>query len=334
MGESPAAAPAHGPGADSRAHLRADCAACIGLCCVGPGFARSADFALTKPAGQPCAHLGADDRCGIHGQLRARGFRGCVAFDCFGAGQALTRGAFAGRSWREGDPLAADLFAAFHTLRLLHEMRWHLADAARALAGIADADADGVAPDADADADAGVDADASLRAEVRSATVEVEAAAASDAGGLDRIDAMAMAAACGGLLERVSAAARQRKRARGRGEHRGADLAGAALAERDLVAADLRGASLLGADLRGADLRWADLLGADLRGARLDGADLRDALFVTQTQISAAAGDQAARLDDRLRRPAHWLRSTARPLPRADRAGRADPAAAQRANGR
>lgn len=271
------------PGVGARAELRADCSRCVGLCCVGPGFARSADFALTKRAGQPCPNLGDDDSCGIHDRLAERGFRGCVAFDCFGAGQALTHGAYAGRSWRDGDPLAADMFAAFHTLRLLHEMRWHLADARAAVAG------------------------GELRTALDAAAEDIEAACALDADGLAGIDPMSIASYLSELLGRVSAAARTRARADGRAEHRGADLAGADLRGRDLRAADLRGAVLLGVDLRGADMRWADLLGADLRGARLDGADLGDALFLTQTQIGAARGDAATRLSPHLQRPGHWL---------------------------
>ena len=66
--------------------LRADCARCFGLCCVAPAFAASADFAIDKPAGQACPHLAGDFRCGIHDELRPRGFPGCTVYDCFGAG--------------------------------------------------------------------------------------------------------------------------------------------------------------------------------------------------------------------------------------------------------
>ena len=37
--------------------LRADCGSCFGLCCVALPFAASADFAVDKAAGQPCANL-------------------------------------------------------------------------------------------------------------------------------------------------------------------------------------------------------------------------------------------------------------------------------------
>ena len=74
----------------------------------------------------------------------------------------------------------------------------------------------------------------------------------------------------------------------------------------DLRGTNLRGALLIGADLRRADLRDADLAGADLRGANLAGADLRGTLFVTQSQLEAANGDQATLLSPQLVRPAHW----------------------------
>ncbi len=115
--------------ADRRAELRADCSRCAGLCCVALPFVRSADFAIDKPAGMPCRHLQVDDRCRIHDRLGPEGFPGCEVFDCFGAGQQVVQVTFGGRSWRDGDAVAGPMFAAFDTLRAVHEMRWYLADA-------------------------------------------------------------------------------------------------------------------------------------------------------------------------------------------------------------
>jgi uncharacterized protein YjbI with pentapeptide repeats len=89
-------------------------------------------------------------------------------------------------------------------------------------------------------------------------------------------------------------------------ERRGADLIGARLRQADLSKANLRGAYLIGADLRDADLRQADLIGADLRDADLSGADLTGALFLTQSQVNAARGDQATKLPSAVTRPSHW----------------------------
>jgi len=89
-------------------------------------------------------------------------------------------------------------------------------------------------------------------------------------------------------------------------DRRGADLIGVDLRGADLRGANLRGAYLIGADLRGADLRVADLTGADFRGADLGGADLSDSMFLTQSQLDAAKGDNDTKAPPSLTRPTHW----------------------------
>ena len=97
-----------------RLSLRADCERCFGLCCVAPAFSASADFAIDKDAGQACPHLQSDFRCGIHAHLRQRGFPGCTAYDCFGAGQKVAQVTFAGRDWREAPATAQQMFRRVH----------------------------------------------------------------------------------------------------------------------------------------------------------------------------------------------------------------------------
>ena len=264
---------------DRRAELRADCSRCAGLCCVALPFARSADFAIDKPSGMPCRHLREDDRCGIHDRLRPEGFPGCEVFDCFGAGQQVVQVTFGGRSWRDGDDLARPLFAAFGTLRAVHEMRWYLADAATRYL-----------PD-------------DVAAEVDLAADHLAALAASDADDLADLDVGVLRGGVGDLLGRVSSAVRDHLGGR---DMRGHDFAGRGFRDQSLRGADLRGALFIGADLRGADLRSADLLGADLRGADLRGADLTDALFVTGPQLTAARGDGTTRIPVEVVRPRHW----------------------------
>jgi hypothetical protein len=111
--------------------LRADCARCDALCCVALAFDRSPQFAIAKAAGEPCRHLDGAGRCRIHADLAGRGFSGCAAYDCFGAGQAASR-LFRGRSWRGSPARLAAMMAAFADLRALHETLV-LLKAARAL---------------------------------------------------------------------------------------------------------------------------------------------------------------------------------------------------------
>lgn len=320
--------------------LVADCSRCVGLCCVAPAFAASADFAFSKPAGVACRHLAADASCSIHDRLIPSGFPGCVAYDCFGAGQRVV--ALFG-----GGPRSAPMLSAYETVRQLHELLWYVADALSR-------------PPA-----------APVHGALADARRAIEAAIAGGPSSIEATDPAAHRATVAPLLRRASALTRAVPPAAGRPgpdgrrpdraspaherpdrsatgrdlsgpepagpeptgpeptgpEPAGPDLAGRDLIGRDLIGRDLSGrdlagrdlagrhlgradlstASMIGADLRGAGLQVADLLAADLRGADLDGADLSGALYLTRTQVGSARGSATTRLPDGLPRPAHWL---------------------------
>jgi hypothetical protein len=242
--------------------LHADCANCIGLCCVALPFAASADFAIDKPAGTPCRHLRSDFRCEIHEHLRDSGFRGCAVFDCFGAGQRVT--ARFGRWSRRA-------FDAFTATRQLHELLWYLHEA--------------------------LGWDTELRPQLRDALARTEA--------LAHTADPDVAAHRAGVAPLLRAASRS-VRGAGAPDRSDADLAGTDLRSASIANSDFRNACLIGANLRKVTLNRVDLLGADLRDTDLRDADLRGALYLTQPQVSAARGNAATRLPDRLRRPSRW----------------------------
>jgi hypothetical protein len=265
--------------------LKADCSRCVGLCCVALAFAKSADFAFEKDAGEECVNLQDDFRCGIHPQLRERGFKGCTVFDCFGAGQHVTQNTFGGRSWRDDPDLRGSMFAVFPIVRQLHEMLWYLSDAASR-------------PQV-----------AAMRDDIDAMRANTEHLAAQPAAEILATDVDALRHAVNRVLAQVServradtvGAAKPPARVRA-----GADLLGADLAAHNLRGADLRGALLIGANLRNADLGQADVIGADLRDADVAGADLSTTLYLTQFQVSAANGDADTKLAPTIDRPAHW----------------------------
>ncbi|WP_089772549.1 pentapeptide repeat-containing protein [Ruania alba] len=269
--------------------LTADCASCVGLCCVALGFSASADFAFDKAPGEPCRNLQPDHGCGVHAGLRSRGMVGCTVFDCQGAGQHTTaafaeaaeRGGVPAADWRE-PAVASQMFAVFARMRRWHDAVWHLQHASQL--------------DVDDDLLAQVRRELDLTSAVGNARLEdlPEDAAVEELWG--RI---------GPLLAAVSEQVRTETVAEP-DELRGADLAGAGMRGYGMRAANLRGAMLVGADLRDADLRKVDLAGADLRGTRLHGADLTGALFCTQSQLDAAIGDDRTRVPVGCRHPAHW----------------------------
>jgi hypothetical protein len=209
------------------AGLRADCARCSGLCCVALPFARSADFAIDKPAGTPCLHLRADFRCGIHARLREEGFPGCVAYDCFGAGQRATQVA-------RGDQVV------FATLLILHELLWYLAEAVER------------APSDE------------LRAAYARTAALAHDPQAVDAAAHRAVVAPLLRAASASVRQPRSHPYGPGADLAG-ASLRATDLSDLDLRGATLIGADLRGAILSRTDLIGADLRNADLSGADLR---------------------------------------------------------------------
>ncbi|WP_200214607.1 pentapeptide repeat-containing protein [Micromonospora coerulea] len=272
--------------------LRADCTRCFGICCVAPAFAASADFALDKPAGQPCPNLGPDSRCGIHRDLRQRGFPGCTVFDCFGAGQHVAQVTFGGRDWRTDPATARQMFDTFAVMRPLHELLWYLTEALA------------------------LTPPGPLRDDLTDALEETGRLTDGTPEQLLALDVDAHRGRVNGVLSR---AGEQARAGRAGADRRGAVLIGVDLRRAALAGANLRGACLIGADLRGVNLGAADLTGADLRGADLRGADLSHCLFLHQSQLDAARGDHRTVLPAALRRPAHWSLTLTPTRPRSGR---------------
>lgn len=201
--------------------LRADCARCSALCCVALPYGRGREFPADKAAGEPCRHLSDDFRCGIHADLTAGGWLGCVTFDCFGAGQQVTTLTYAGTTWRDRPDLAPQIFAVFETMRGFHELRFLLTDPACGASSYAD----------------------------QAVLLDHEVAALAGAA-----PEQVLGADLGALRQRAGELFRRVAAERGGPSHRGALLLAA-----DLRGVDLSGADLLGADLRDADVRGADL---------------------------------------------------------------------------
>lgn len=110
--------------------LQADCSQCAALCCVAYPFTKDEDFGLIKAADTPCPNLSATCfNCTIHSDLPARGFGGCVAYSCAGAGQRVTQELFQGEDWREDPDLLDYMTHALRVLRPIHEALLILQDA-------------------------------------------------------------------------------------------------------------------------------------------------------------------------------------------------------------
>lgn len=233
-----------------RTDLRADCANCAGLCCIAPAFARSSDFAIDKPAKQPCPNLRNDFRCGIHTQLRDRGFAGCTVYDCFGAGQKIVQITYQDSK----DPRMLDTFPM---MRNLHELLWYLDEAKR------------IAPNNN----------------ITTKFDEIEQITLQSPDVIEKTDINELRQEVNKLLTQASKPTGKNLRGKDligksfrNADLKNANLRGALLIGADLSNADLSKADVIGADMRGAILNGADLsetiflIQAQLDSARGDGA--------------------------------------------------------------
>ena len=272
-----------------RRNLRAECEKCFGLCCVALYFSASEGFPVDKDAGHPCLNLQPDFRCSVHKSLSELGLKGCLAFDCFGAGQKVAVVTFAGNDWRKAPESAKQMYEVFLIMRQLHELLWYLTEAltlepARPVHGM-----------------------------LSSMLDETEQLTCLSPEALLGLDVAAHRADVNTLLLKTSELMRAETRrgqkaisGRKKNIGKGTGLIAADLRRIDLRGTNLRGACLIAADLRGADLSGVDLIGADFRDTDIRGADLTRSIFLTQAQLNTAKGDAGTKLLPSFTRPAHW----------------------------
>lgn len=106
-----------------------DCANCAALCCLSLAFDHGDSFAHDKAAGSPCHNLSGFG-CSIHKDLTSKGYSGCEAYQCLGAGQRVT--ALFDVTWRDNAKMTAPMMDAFRQMRAVQSAR-QLLDAAKAL---------------------------------------------------------------------------------------------------------------------------------------------------------------------------------------------------------
>ena len=285
-------------------HLAADCSRCCGLCCTALYFSKVEGFPGDKEAGIPCIQLCEDFSCRIHSSLSGRRLKGCINYDCFGAGQTVTEIVFEGKSWCQlPDP--EEMFRIFLVELTLHEAMWYLEEAALLRPA------------------------AALRPRIHAALTDLEKLAGGSRQTLTEEGIRDTITAANGLLKetirltldyaasqtmpskkgraprsaRSSACSRKIPETNGAGPLRylGYHFQGA-----DLSAMDFSSSFLIAADLKGCRLFGTCFLGTDLRDADLRGTDLREAFFLTQMQINAAKGSRDTRLPSWLKMPDHW----------------------------
>ncbi|KEF35921.1 putative low-complexity protein [Schinkia azotoformans MEV2011] len=266
--------------------LKSDCNNCFGLCCVALPYGKSADFPFNKDGGEPCRNLCSNNLCSIHGKLRETGFRGCVSYECFGAGQHVSQSIYNGKDWREGGEHAEEMFAVFPLVQQLHEMLWYLQQSLT------------------------LKETHSLHNTLQKIYEETVDLAVKSPEEILKTDIVAHRSKVNALLIDSSKLYRGDNNKKGKLMKQKSDYIGANLKGLNLQGANFRGKLMIASNLSQSDLRRADFIGSDLRDADLSGANLTEVLFLTQSQINSAIGDVHTKIPSYLEKPSHWIKKS------------------------
>lgn len=260
--------------------MKINCKDCCGLCCTALYFAKSEGFPHDKPAGIPCSHLCADYQCDIHGQLFLRKMKGCMAYDCFGAGQWVTQQLFKGNNLTAVNK--EFMFTVFIKVVQLHQMLWYLCEAAISIKDINVLD----------------QINHQIQQLINILAEPVKEVAACDVDAIRHHVNQCLKQVC----NIISTAYCTR-------HIKGHDAIGKKFNRADLSGHDYSMCLLMAADFKGCTLDQTNFLGADLRDADLRNTDLSHSCFLTQGQINSAKGNPATKLPIYLNMPDSWLRS-------------------------
>lgn len=264
--------------------LRMDCSQCFGLCCVALYYSASEGFPKDKIGGEPCKHLEETFKCSIHDTLDLKGLHGCMAYECLGAGQRVSKQIYKGRHWRKQPKVAQEMFETFLVVHQIHECLWYLEEAKLRTQDIL------------------------LKEQLIKQYEEMEALTYLSPKEILTLDLQEKRHQIRPFLMKVSEEVAQlaRRHHKGKGLPKRLEWAGVDLRKKDLIGANLSGSLLIATNFSDANLEGATFIGADLRDANLNGAKLEKALYLTQFQINTAKGNLKTTLPVHLKRPSHW----------------------------
>lgn len=253
--------------------LRIDCKNCSGLCCVALCFKKNDGFPFNKSAGKPCEYLMSDHGCAIHSKLSDLNMKGCLNYECFGAGQKVSKKIFNGHDWKNDPVLSKEIFEVFIKVLKVHQVMWYLIQAAS------------------------ISNDNYLVGILEKHILENKKITSLPYIDILNYDLDGYRAGANDAIKKSF----RFNFAQSEKEYIGKDLKG-----QNLDGQDFSMAILIGADLEGCSLKGANFLGADMRDLKVRNTDLSKCYFLTQMQINSIQGNINTNIPFYLTRPVNW----------------------------
>lgn len=258
--------------------LKIDCKECSGLCCVALYCMKTDGFPMDKEAGKPCRHLASDFRCEIHSELGTQNYKGCLAYDCFGAGPKTTQLCYPDSTWKTDTQQANKIFHVFKLVFQLHQMLWYLMEAFA------------------------LTSNKNLKATIDALIIENEQMIMASSDDLSELNVIKYRTKVNDVLKQISALVLGSS---SKGKHR-TDYFGHDFKKVNLDKKDFSMSLMIAANLEGCSLKNTNFLGADMRDANIKNTDLSESIFLTQMQINSTKGNLNTKIPSYLSRPVTW----------------------------
>lgn len=256
--------------------LKSACDKCSGLCCVCLYFSKIGGFPEDKKAGKPCRFLTKDYRCQVHEQLEKLSFKGCIGYDCFGAGQHVVQVLYHGQTYHDRPKQANEIFDVFNIVFKLFQIRYFLIEALSLN-----------------------DLQKNKETIIR-LIIENKNICNYDPQTLLSFDLKEYQKRINPLLKQVC------KQQSNNVDTYALNFLAKNFQNKDMSRLDLSMKLLITANFKGCNFAGTIFLGADTRDADFSNADLENARFLTQGQINVAKGNRFTKLPAHLEYPVTW----------------------------
>lgn len=266
---------------DGFKEFRIGCHACSGLCCTALYFSKYDGFPADKEAGVPCRNLDDCFRCSIHKELHSKSMKGCLAYDCCGAGQIVTS-LYGEVNWKSDPYRAQEMFDVFVKTFYLQQLLWYMSEVLT------------LRPAKE------------LWEEAEACIKELHVLLKSSPRDILEFDTESFGEKGNVLLDKVWIMVKKQV-GNSKNFAKKKDFMGHNFKKSKLIGCDFRSTFLIAANLEECDLKGCNFLGADMRDTNIKNADLSESIFLTQGQINAARGNLNTRIPKHLIRPSEWL---------------------------
>lgn len=264
--------------AAQRENLKIDCEKCSGLCCVALYCTKTDGFPGNKEAGIPCKYLMSDFRCSIYSKLSEQNMRGCIAYDCFGAGQKVTQDLYPNVAWNTRREKANEIFEVFLIVFQVYQMEWYLLESLSLVT------------------------DKQIQSIIEALISENEQITNRPSEEILKFDIEKYRLKVNQLLKQVSDMITPDSD----DEAHSKDCIGRNFRKANMNAKNFSKTLMIGANLEGCSLQGTNFLGADMRDANVKNTDLSSCVFLTQMQINSAKGNRNTKLPKNLTYPDLW----------------------------